>query len=205
MNLPNKLTVGRICIIPFFVFFLAYDVCGDPNTSRIIAAVLFILASVTDFLDGHIARSRNLITDFGKFMDPLADKFLILGAMFAVCYSGYIFDYAASGMETVVSTDIIRQTFFWAAIVVVFRELAVTSMRLVVAKSAGAVIAASYLGKIKTNTQIFCLCFVMLEPVLFPFCKGFLTLVSTALMLIFTVLSGVNYIRTYWKYIDTNK
>ena len=172
MNLPNKLTVGRICIIPFFVFFLAYDVCGDPNTSRIIAAVLFILASVTDFLDGHIARSRNLITDFGKFMDPLADKFLILGAMFAVCYSGYIFDYAASGMETVVSADIIRQTFFWAAIVVVFRELAVTSM---------------------------------LEPVLFPFCKGFLTLVSTALMLIFTVLSGVNYIRTYWKYIDTNK
>lgn len=205
MNLPNKLTVGRICIIPFFVFFLAYDVCGDPNTSRIIAAALFILASVTDFLDGHIARSRNLITDFGKFMDPLADKFLILGAMFAVCYSGYIFDYAASAMETVVSADIIRQTFFWAAIVVVFRELAVTSMRLVVAKSAGAVIAASYLGKIKTNTQIFCLCFVMLEPVLFPFCKGFLTLVSTALMLIFTVLSGVNYIRTYWKYIDTNK
>ncbi len=205
MNLPNKLTVGRICIIPFFVFFLAYDVCGDPNASRIIAAALFILASVTDFLDGHIARSRNLITDFGKFMDPLADKFLILGAMFAVCYSEYIFDYAASGMETVVSADIIRQTFFWAAIVVVFRELAVTSMRLVVAKSAGAVIAASYLGKIKTNTQIFCLCFVMLEPVLFPFCKGFLTLVSTALMLIFTVLSGVNYIRTYWKYIDTNK
>lgn len=205
MNLPNKLTIGRICIIPFFVFFLAYNVFEDPNTGRIVAAGLFILASVTDFLDGHIARSRNLITDFGKFMDPLADKFLILGAMFAVCFSGYIFDYASAGMETIVSADIIRQVFFWAAIVVVFRELAVTSMRLVVAKSAGAVIAASYLGKIKTNTQIFCLCFVMLEPVLFPFCKGVLTLVSTALMLVFTVLSGVNYIRTYWKYIDTNK
>ncbi len=205
MNLPNKLTIGRICIIPFFVFFLAYNVFEDPNTGRIIAASLFILASVTDFLDGHIARSRNLITNFGKFMDPLADKFLILGAMFAVCFSCYIFDYASAGMETIVSADIIRQVFFWAAIVVVFRELAVTSMRLVVAKSSGAVIAASYLGKIKTNTQIFCLCFVMLEPVLFPFCKGVLTLVSTALMLVFTVLSGVNYIRTYWKYIDTNK
>lgn len=205
MNLPNKLTLGRILVIPFFIFFLTYNFFDDPNISRIISAVLFIAASITDFLDGHIARSRNLITDFGKFMDPLADKFLILGAMFAICFSGYVFDYSAVGFETTVSVDIIKHLFFWTAIVVVFRELAVTSMRLVVVKSSGAVIAASSLGKIKTVTQIIATSAVMLEPVIFPFCYGWITLISTAAMLFFTVLSGVNYIKSYWKFIDTNK
>ena len=91
MNLPNKLTLGRIIIIPFFVFFLVYDVFDSATISRVISATLFIIASVTDFLDGYLARSRNLVTDFGKFMDPLADKFLILGAMFAICFSDYIY------------------------------------------------------------------------------------------------------------------
>ncbi len=205
MNLPNKLTLGRILVIPFFIFFLTYNFFEDPNISRIISAVLFIAASITDFLDGHIARSRNLITDFGKFMDPLADKFLILGAMFAICFSGYIFDYSAVGFETTVSVDIIKHLFFWTAIVVVFRELAVTSMRLVVVKSSGAVIAASSLGKIKTVTQIVATSAVMLEPVILPFCCGWVTLISTVAMLFFTVLSGFNYIKSYWKFIDTNK
>ncbi len=205
MNLPNKLTLGRIIVIPFFVFFLAYNVFEDPNTSRIIAAVLFIGASFTDFLDGHIARSRNLITDFGKFMDPLADKFLILGAMFAICFSDYIFDYSSVGFETTISSDIISHLFFWTAIVVVFRELAVTSMRLVVVKSSGAVIAASSLGKIKTVTQIIAVSAVMLEPVVFPFCYGWVTTVSTVAMLFFTIVSGISYIKSYWKFIDTNK
>lgn len=205
MNLPNKLTLGRIFAIPFFIFFLTYNFFDNPNISRIIAASLFIAASVTDFLDGHIARSRNLITDFGKFMDPLADKFLILGAMFAICFSGYIFDYESVGFITTVSVDVIEQLFFWTAIVVVFRELAVTSMRLVVVKSSGAVIAASSLGKIKTVTQIIATSAVMLEPVILPFCHGWVTLISTAAMLFFTVLSGVNYIKSYWKFIDTNK
>ncbi len=205
MNLPNRLTLGRIVIIPFFVFFLVYNLFDDPNISRLISAVLFIVASVTDFLDGYLARSRNLITDFGKFMDPLADKFLILGAMFAICFSDYIFDYAAVGFETVISVEIIKHLFFWTAIVVVFRELAVTSMRLVVAKSSGAVIAASSLGKIKTVTQIVATCAVMLEPVILPFCQGIITLISTVLMLAFTLISGINYIKTYWKFINTNK
>ena len=204
MNLPNKLTLGRIIVIPFFVFFLTYNLFDDPNISRIISAALFIAASVTDFLDGHIARSRNLITDFGKFMDPLADKFLILGAMFAICFSGYIFDYA-DGFITIIPASVLKHLFFWTAIVVVFRELAVTSMRLVVVKSSGAVIAASMLGKIKTVTQIVATSLVMLEPVILPFCHGVLTLLSTAAMLFFTVLSGVNYIKSYWKFIDTNK
>ncbi|MBE6691772.1 MAG: CDP-diacylglycerol--glycerol-3-phosphate 3-phosphatidyltransferase [Ruminococcaceae bacterium] len=205
MNLPNKLTLGRIIIIPFFVFFLVYNLFDNPNISRLISATLFIIASVTDFLDGYLARSRNLITDFGKFMDPLADKFLILGAMFAICFSDYIFDYQAVGFETVISVEIIKHLFFWTAIVVVFRELAVTSMRLVVAKSSGAVIAASSLGKIKTVTQIVATCAVMLEPVILPFCQGIITLISTVLMLAFTLISGINYIMTYWKFINTNK
>ncbi len=205
MNLPNKLTLGRIIVIPFFVFFLVYNLFDNPNISRLIAALLFILASVTDFLDGYLARSRNLITDFGKFMDPLADKFLILGAMFAICFSDYIFDYASVDFNTVISVEIIEHLFFWTAIVVVFRELAVTSMRLVVAKSSGAVIAASSLGKIKTCTQIAAVCAVVLEPVVAPFCQGVITLIATVLMLVFTVISGVNYIKTYWQFINTNK
>jgi CDP-diacylglycerol--glycerol-3-phosphate 3-phosphatidyltransferase len=205
MNLPNKLTLGRIIAIPFFVFFLTYNFFENPNISRIISAVFFIAASFTDFLDGYLARSRNLITDFGKFMDPLADKFLILGAMFAICFSDYIFDYEAVGFETLVSVEVIRHLFFWTAIVVVFRELAVTSMRLVVVNSNGAVIAANNLGKIKTVTQIIATCAVMLEPVILPFCYGLVTLVSTAAMMFFTIISGVNYIKSYWKFINTNK
>lgn len=205
MNLPNKLTLGRIIAIPFFVLFLVYNFFENPNISRLISAAFFIVASFTDFLDGHLARSRNLITDFGKFMDPLADKFLVLGAMFAICFSDYIFDYEAIGFETVVSVEIIRHLFFWSAIVVVFRELAVTSMRLVVANSSGAVVAANYLGKIKTVTQIIATCAVMLEPVILPFCHGMLTLISTAAMMFFTIISGFNYIKSYWKFINPNK
>ncbi len=205
MNLPNKLTLGRIIVIPFFVFFLVYDMFDAPNVSRVISAVLFILASITDFLDGYLARSRNLVTDFGKFMDPLADKFLILGAMFAICFSDYIFDYGAVGFTTTISVEIIKHIFFWTAIVVVFRELAVTSMRLVVANTDGIVIAASYLGKIKTVTQIVAVSAVILEPVILPFFHGWLTLASVIAALIFTIVSGVNYIKTYWKFINTNK
>lgn len=200
MNIPNRLTVGRIFMIPIFVFFIVYNLFDNADVSRIIAASLFVIAAFTDFLDGYIARSKGLVTDFGKFMDPLADKFLILGAMFAICFSDYIFDY-----ESVISMDIIRHVFFWTAIIVVFRELAVTSMRLVVAKSNGAVIAASMLGKIKTTTQIIGVTVVIIEPVLFPFCGGVLTLVTSLLMLFFTVVSGINYIATYWKFINTNK
>ena len=205
MNLPNKLTLARIAIIPFFVFFLVYDVFDNANISRIIAALLFIIASVTDFLDGYLARSRNLITDFGKFMDPLADKFLILGAMIAICYSGYIFNYSDVGFHISVPKELIEDLFFWTAVVVIFRELAVTSMRLVVVKSSGAVIAASSLGKIKTVTQIVGICAVILEPVILPFLGGWFTLLATLTMLVFTIISGVNYIKSYWQFINTNK
>jgi len=205
LNLPNKLTLGRIFIIPVFVVFLAYNFFENPNISRIIAASLFIIAAITDFFDGRIARAKNMITDFGKFMDPLADKFLILGAMFAICFSGYIFDYETVSFVTVIPADIIKHLFFWTAIIVVFRELAVTSMRLVVVSSNGAVIAASKLGKIKTTTQIISVSAVILEPVIMPFTHGVLSAITIIAMLFFTMLSGIDYLKTYWKFINTNK
>lgn len=210
MNLPNKLTLIRIICIPFFIIFAVYDFFPFDEgyadwLSRIVAAFLFIGASVTDFLDGHIARKHNLVTDFGKFMDPLADKFLVIGSMFALYMSSYTFAYNDLFVyDFCVSPEILRHLFFWGAIIVLFRELAVTSMRLVVAKS-GVVVAANMLGKIKTNTQIVCVSVLLLEPVILPFCRGWLSLLSVIVMAVFTLWSGLNYILSYWKYLDTEK
>ncbi len=210
MNTPNKLTLFRIICIPFFIVFAVYDFFPFDASyadwlSRVIAAFIFIAASVTDYLDGHIARKHNMITDFGKFMDPLADKFLVLGAMFAICMSSYAFCYNDLIVyDYCIPAEILRQLFFWGSIIVLFRELAVTSMRLVVAKS-GVVVAANMLGKIKTNTQIVCISTVLLEPVLLPFFRGWLSFITILLMIFFTVWSGLHYIFTYWKYLDTEK
>ncbi|MBO4452444.1 MAG: CDP-alcohol phosphatidyltransferase family protein [Clostridia bacterium] len=205
MNLPNKLTLGRILVIPVFILFLAYNFFDNANISRIIAASLFVAASVTDFFDGWIARKHNLITDFGKFMDPLADKFLIIGAMLSICFSDYIFDYSAVGYEPIVPATVIRQIFFWAAVIVVFRELTVTSMRLVVVSSNGAVIAASWYGKCKTVAQMVSVGAVITEPILFPYTYGFFTSTALIIMIFFTLLSGIDYMKKYWKFINTNK
>jgi CDP-diacylglycerol--glycerol-3-phosphate 3-phosphatidyltransferase len=202
LNIPNRLTLLRIIMIPFFMVFLVYPFFGDDNIiySRIIAGLLFIVAAVTDFLDGYIARKKHLVTDFGKFMDPLADKFLIFSALFSICVSDYIFP-----QDWAFSPEVMKHIFFWASMIVIFRELAVTSMRLVVVSGAGTVVAASRLGKIKTNTQIICVALVILEPALLPFTYGYLSLLSIAVMIVFTVWSGANYLITYWKHLDTNK
>jgi len=130
MNLPNKLTLLRLVFIPFYIFFLMTDFF--PFTSHV-ATLLFILAAITDNLDGRIARKRNLITDFGKFADPLADKILVVSAM--VCF-------VALGRMP-----------FWACIIVLAREFAVSGFRLVVAGK-GVVLAASKIGKNKTGWQM---------------------------------------------------
>jgi len=165
---------------------------------EIIGVVLFIIASLTDMLDGKIARKYNLITDFGKFIDPLADKFMVIGALLVILYK-----YSE-----------IRALFIWAVIIVVFRELAVTSIRLVASSSSGVVIAANWLGKIKTCTQIACVCAVIIEPLIYDALKintGWLkayppaTYVTTVLMIFFTLWSGLNYIVSYWKYLDPQK
>ena len=150
----------------------------------------------TDTVDGKIARKYNLITDFGKFMDPLADKFLVFAAMLGILVN----DAFAT----------LRPVFVWAAAIVIFRELAVTSIRLVAAGKSGLVIAASWLGKIKTTTQMVCIVVVLLEPVVFPFFEPFakwhiLSYVMIALMAVMTLWSGIDYLSKYWKYLDPEK
>lgn len=129
MNLPNKLTLGRILLVPLFVAVLLIDF----PMHNLIALLLFIAASVTDLLDGKIARRNNLITDFGKFADPLADKILVLSALLCFIQNGWC--------------DCV------AVIIVLFREFTVTSIRLIAA-SKGEVIAANIWGKVKTVTQM---------------------------------------------------
>lgn len=201
LNTPNKLTLFRIILIPFFMLFLLYPFFGESGEiwCRIIAAVIFIVASVTDFLDGYLARKNGQVTNFGKFMDPLADKFLIFGAVVAILASDFVVV-----ESTIISREILYQVFLWSGIIVIFRELAVTSMRLVVNNSSGIVVAASMLGKIKTNTQIVCVCCMILEPVLLPFCGNILSLVSCIVMIVFTLWSGLSYLKAYWPYIKSN-
>ena len=143
MNLPNKLTVLRLILVPIFmaVMLIPAFVEMSPITGTIFAIVsllLFIGASLTDMLDGKIARKNNLVTDFGKFLDPLADKFMVIGAMLCIFYSN------AVGGNSKLAT-----LYIFALIVVIFRELAVTSIRLVASTSGGVVIAANMLGKLK--------------------------------------------------------
>jgi CDP-diacylglycerol--glycerol-3-phosphate 3-phosphatidyltransferase len=132
MNLPNKLTIFRVLLIPFFVVVLLIN--PDNSINRYIADTIFIIASLTDMLDGKIARKYNLVTDFGKFMDPLADKLLVCSAL--ICL-----------IET-------RQVPAWVVIIIIAREFVISGFRLV-ASDNGIVIAASYWGKFKTVFQMF--------------------------------------------------
>ena len=131
MNLPNKLTVLRVIMVPFFVFFMLTDVGGAAN--KWIALAIFVIASLTDMLDGKIARKYNLVTNFGKFMDPLADKLLVCSAMICLIPSGKL------------PTAIV--------IVIIAREFIISGFRLV-ASDNGIVIAANYWGKFKTVSQM---------------------------------------------------
>ena len=162
MNLPNKLTLLRMAMVPIYVVLLLVDF---PHHT-LIALAVFILASLTDLLDGHIARSRNLITDFGKFMDPLADKILVLSAMICFC-----------------QLDVMPA---WAVIVVIFREFAVSGMRLVAVEQ-GRVIAAGWSGNVKTAATMVCLC-VMHLPIPQP-----VNWVCVAVIVVTTLYSGVEY------------
>ena len=207
MNLPNKLTVMRLCLVPviLIVGFLPTSIIPF-YLSCFICAALFIGTAVTDMLDGKIARRDGLITDFGKFLDPVADKFMVIGALFVLLHK-----FGNLNMLLIVTL-----------IIVVFRELAVTSMRLVVSTGEGIVIAANSLGKIKTVSQIVAISTTFLEPVVQFVFKWILematgktlvwrtdivplTWASIAFSLIMTVWSGINYIKSYWKYLDPEK
>ncbi len=171
MNLPNRLTVLRVLLIPFFVFFLLYpQVSGYSNY---IAAVIFILASLTDFADGKIARKYNLVTNFGKFMDPLADKLLVCAAMICLIETGKL---AA-----------------WIVIVIISREFIISGFRLV-ASDNGIVIAANYWGKFKTTFQILMIIVLILDLDL-PY-YDILEQALTAVALALTIISLIDYV---WK------
>jgi CDP-diacylglycerol--glycerol-3-phosphate 3-phosphatidyltransferase len=208
MNTANKLTLARLIFVPIFLVVMLLPASVIPfNISCIIGAALFIGASITDALDGKIARKYNMITDFGKFLDPLADKFMVIGALFVIVYR---------------FGEPLRFPFLILTIVIVFRELAVTAARLVASTSDGVVIAANMLGKLKTVFQIICISSVLIETVLWPFLFGSVlkmdtswlysvlygypvTFISLAATAILTVWSGTNYIIGCWKYINPAK
>lgn len=184
MNLANKLTLIRIVLVPVFLIFIAAK--GIPYGSTI-ATTIFILASITDKLDGYIARSRNQITNFGKFMDPLADKLLVTAALISL-----------------VELHVVPA---WAAVIIIAREFAVSGLRSIAAAQ-GKVIAASWWGKIKTVTQMAAIITLLVEVNIGSsqaainfvsnnaFLNGFFTYVPNILLIlavIITIISGVDY------------
>lgn len=166
MNLPNKLTLFRVVLIPVFIIVLMSGLISEPM-NRYIAVVIFCIASFTDYLDGHIARKYNLVTNFGKFMDPLADKLLVSAALICMIEIGML--------------------PAWIVIIVISREFIITGFRLIAAEG-GLVIAASWWGKIKTATQMIMIILVMLGI------NDMLGKVLIILATLFTVISGVDYI-----------
>ena len=169
MNLPNKLTTFRVILIPFFVFFML-----APNMTGInhyIAAAIFIVASLTDLLDGKIARKYNLVTNFGKFMDPLADKLLVCSAMICLIQTG--------------------QLAAWIVVIIIAREFIISGFRLIPSDN-GVVIAASYWGKFKTTFQML-MVIVLILNVQMPFFQ-ILGKILTYAALILTVVSLIDYI-----------
>lgn len=169
MNLPNKLTTFRVILIPFFVFFmLAPDMTG---INHYIAAAIFIVASLTDLLDGKIARKYNLVTNFGKFMDPLADKLLVCSAMICLIQTG--------------------QLAAWIVVIIIAREFIISGFRLI-ASDNGVVIAASYWGKFKTTFQMLMVIVLILNIQMSFF--QILGMILTYVALILTVVSLIDYI-----------
>ena len=167
MNLPNKLTIARVIMIPFFVLFLLIGLGGAA--SKWIALAIFIIASLTDLLDGHIARKYNLVTNFGKFMDPLADKLLVCAAMICLVEMGRL--------------------PAWIVIVIISREFIISGFRLI-ASDNGRVIAASYWGKFKTTFQMLMICLMIADI-------AQIAVVTAAVMwiaLVLTVVSLVDYL-----------
>ena len=169
MNLPNRLTIARVILIPFFMIFLIFPILPEVWT-RIVSAAIFILASLTDMLDGMIARKFHLVTDFGKFLDPLADKLLVISAMAVFTERGYM-----PG---------------WALALVVARELAVTGLRLIAVQN-GRVIAAGWSGKVKTTVTMVGIVLMLA----FGIPQGLAWLNNTVwiLVVITTVWSGTEY------------
>ena len=172
MNLPNKLTLFRVILIPFFVFFLLAPYF--EGYGNYIAVAIFIIASITDFLDGKIARKYHLVTNFGKFMDPLADKLLVCSAMICLIDK--------------------KELASWIVIIIIAREFIISGFRLI-ASDNGVVIAASYWGKFKTTFQMLMVIVLLLDISLSRYAWiHILGIILTYIALVLTIVSLIDYI-----------
>lgn len=196
MNLPNTLSLIRVLLVPIFVVALIFmrdiEIWG-----LIVPALIYVVTGLTDMLDGKIARKYGLVTDFGKFIDPLADKFMVLASMVALLV-----------WMLLRGEQMLAMVFVWVVLIILLRELGVTSLRLVVAGKSGIVVAASMLGKIKTVSQMAGTVAIILESAFyFPIFTEYHVLSYTfmGIMTFTTLFSGIDYLRAYLPHIDTNK
>lgn len=177
INLANKLTILRLLLVPVFV--IIYNYFG---TNSILPALIFALTASTDFLDGHIARSRNLITTFGKFMDPLVDKIL-----------------TQAGFIVLLSSKLIPS---WTVIIIIFRELLIDGLR-ILAASRNITIAASFYGKLKTTFQMITIISYLLKDILY-FVPNIFFIILLYTSVILTILSGIDYLIKNIEVLDLN-
>ena len=194
LNVPNTLSLIRCLLVPVFVATLIFmrdiEIWGI-----VVPALVYGLTAFTDMLDGKIARKYNLVTDFGKFIDPLADKFMVISSMVAILL-----------WMILRGEEMLALVFVWVVLIILLRELGVTSLRLVVAGKSGIVVAASMLGKIKTVSQMVGTVVLIVEPIIPFFCDNhILSYVMMAIMAFTTLFSGIDYLKAYMPYIDSNK
>ncbi len=185
MNLPNKITISRILLIPIFIILMVAPLDwgtvvlfnAEIETAHFIGAIIFIIAALTDWVDGYFARKYNLITDLGKFLDPLADKLLVSAALIIL-------------VEMRVASS-------WIVIIIISREFAVTGLRLILAGT-GEVVAANMLGKIKTWTQMVAIIALLFHNIPFSAVNFPFATIMLWIAMFFTVLSGYDYFRKNW-------
>ena len=186
LNVPNTLSLIRVFMVPAFVAALIFmrdiPVCGI-----IVPIIIYALTALTDMLDGQIARRCNLVTDFGKFIDPLADKFMVLSSMIAIL------------VWMILRNEVLMSIIFvWVVLIILLRELGVTYLRLVVAGKSGIVVAASWLGKIKTVSQMVGTVIILIEPMIPYFCDNhILSYICMGVMAFTTLFSGLDYLKAY--------
>ena len=181
MNLPNKLTVFRMILIPVFMLVLALpldwgtlQVAGAVlPVTHLVAAIIFIVASLTDLADGKIARKHKLVTNFGKFADPLADKLLVMTALIFFVQFGWV--------------------PAWMVAIIVIRELAITGLRTLIVENNGKVLAAAMPGKIKTASQMVAISFFLLHDIVFAMFNIPFAMIMIWIALLATIYSGIDY------------
>lgn len=194
MNLPNTLSLIRVFLVPAFVAALLF-MRNIEIWGFVVPAIIYVITGLTDMLDGKIARKYNLVTDFGKFIDPLADKFMVLSSMIAILV-----------WMILLGNVRLALIFVWVVLIILLRELGVTSLRLVVAGKSGIVVAASMLGKIKTVSQMVGTVVIIVEPIIPFFSENhILSYVFMAIMAFTTLFSGIDYLKAYLPHIDSNK